>query len=79
MSAIGLRADIGIKVCHVRRVRFDNFVKYDCKIKEGAVGPGVVPRPSDFNYLQCQTTLTAITGAKGIFPRCKTAIVTKPN
>jgi hypothetical protein len=26
-------------------VRFDNFVKYDCKIKEGAVGPGVAVEP----------------------------------
>ena len=60
-------------------VRFDNLVKYDCKIKEGAVGPGVVPRASEFNNLQCQTSLTALTGAKGIFLRCQTEIVTKPD
>jgi hypothetical protein len=36
------------------------------------VGPGVVPQARDSNYLQCQTTLTAITGAKGVFPRCQT-------
>jgi hypothetical protein len=41
MSAIGVRAYIGIKVCHVRRVRFDNFVKYDCKIKGSAVADAV--------------------------------------
>jgi hypothetical protein len=28
------------------------------------VGPGEVPLHSEFNNLQCQTTLTAITGAK---------------
>jgi hypothetical protein len=37
---------------------------------------GVVPRPNDFNNLQCQTTLTALTGAKGIFLECQTGIVT---
>ena len=42
------------------------------------VGPGEVPRRSDFNHLQCQTSLTALTGAKGIFPRCQTGIVTMP-
>jgi hypothetical protein len=36
------------------------------------VGPGEVPPHSDSNYLQCQTTLTASMGAKGIFARCKT-------
>src|SRR5450830_847240 len=36
------------------------------------VGPGVVPQHSDFNNLQCQTSLTALTGAKGIFLRCQT-------
>ena len=35
--------------------------------------PRVVPQQSDFNYLQCQTSLTALTGAKGIFLRCQTA------
>ena len=34
--------------------------------------PGVVPRHSDFKNLDCQTTLSATTGAKGILPRCKT-------
>jgi hypothetical protein len=38
------------------------------------VGPGVVPRPCDFNYLQCQTTLTAIMGAKAKLRRCKIGI-----
>jgi hypothetical protein len=38
----------------------------------GLVGPGVVPQHSDFNNLQCQTSLTALTGAKGAFPRCQT-------
>jgi hypothetical protein len=40
------------------------------------VGPGVVPQHSDFNNLNCQTALSAITGAKGILPRCKTRTVT---
>jgi hypothetical protein len=31
-----------------------------------------VPQPIHFNNLQCQTTLTAITGAKGIFLICQT-------
>jgi hypothetical protein len=38
-------------------------------------GPGVVPQPIDFNNLQCQTSLTALTGAKDILPRCKTGAV----
>jgi hypothetical protein len=59
-------------------VRFDNFVKYYCKIKEGAVVPRVVPQHSNFNNLDCQTTLMAITGAKGILPRCQTRTVTTP-
>jgi len=37
--------------------------------------PRVVPRHSDFNNLDCQTALSAIKGAKGILPRCKTGIV----
>jgi hypothetical protein len=69
MSVVIARADIG--------VRFDNFVKYDCKIKEGAVGPGVLPQHRDFNNLDCQTTLSALTDAKDIFLRCKTGIVKK--
>src|SRR5450759_5472840 len=40
------------------------------------VGPGEVPRRSDFNHLQCQTSLTALTGAKGVFLCCQTEIVT---
>jgi hypothetical protein len=36
------------------------------------VGPGVVPRHSNFKNLICQTGLSAITGAKGILLRCKT-------
>jgi Protein of unknown function (DUF2924) len=35
------------------------------------VGPGVVPRHGDFNNLDCQTGLTGITGAKGIFRCCQ--------
>src|SRR5664280_1976136 len=41
--------------------------------------PRVVPQPIDFNNLQCQTSLTALTGAKGIFLCCQTGTVTKPN
>jgi hypothetical protein len=37
-----------------------------------------VPQPIDFNNLQCQTSLTALTGIKGILAHCKTEIVTKP-
>ena len=33
--------------------------------------PGVVPRHSDFKNLNCQTALSAHTGAKGFFLRCK--------
>jgi hypothetical protein len=36
------------------------------------VGSGVVPRHRDFKNLDCQTALSAITGAKGILLRCKT-------
>jgi hypothetical protein len=36
------------------------------------VGPGVVPLLSDFNNLQCQTSLTALMGAKDIFLDCQT-------
>jgi len=35
------------------------------------VGTGVVPRHGDFNNLDCQTGLTGITGAKGIFRCCQ--------
>jgi hypothetical protein len=35
------------------------------------VGPGVVPRHGDFNNLDCQTGLTGVTGAKGIFRCCQ--------
>jgi len=45
--------------------------------RECVVGPGVVPQPCDFNGLQCQTSLTALTGAKDIFLCCQT--VTTPN
>ena len=41
-------------------------------------GPGVVPRPCDFNYLRCQTTLTAIAGAQGIFLHCQTGKFSTP-
>ena len=37
--------------------------------------PRVVPQPCNFNSLQCQTSLTALMGAKGIFLRCKTMLV----
>jgi len=36
------------------------------------VGPGEVPPHNDFNDLECQTSLTALPGAKGIFQRCQT-------
>ena len=36
------------------------------------VGPGVVSRVRQFNNLRCQTSLTVITGAKGIFLDCQT-------
>jgi hypothetical protein len=36
------------------------------------VGPGVVPRHSDFKNLDCQTALSGITGVKGFLLRCKT-------
>jgi hypothetical protein len=39
-------------------------------------GPRVVPQPRDFNNLQCQTSLTALTGAKGIFLHCQTIVTT---
>jgi hypothetical protein len=35
------------------------------------VGPGVVPRRSNFNSLDCQMALSAITGAKGILRCCQ--------
>jgi hypothetical protein len=38
-----------------------------------------VPQPIDFNNLQCQTSLTALTGAKGILPRCQTITTRKLN
>ena len=38
MSALPLKADIA--------VRFDNLVKFNCKIKEGAVGPGGLEPPT---------------------------------
>jgi hypothetical protein len=43
------------------------------------VGPGVVPQHSDFNNLDCQTALSALTGAKGILLRCKTGTVITPS
>jgi hypothetical protein len=36
------------------------------------VGPGVVPRHSNFKNLICQTGLSAITGAKDFLLCCKT-------
>jgi hypothetical protein len=36
------------------------------------VGPGVVPRISNFNELHCQTILTALIIAKGNLLNCKT-------
>ena|SRR3974390_94660 len=41
-------------------------------MRDCVVGPGVLPRPCNFNDLQCQTSLRAVTGAKGIFLRCQT-------
>ena len=49
--------------------------KFTCKLLKTLVGPGEVPQPCDFNSLQCQTSLTALIGAKGILPRCKTMLV----
>ena len=49
-----------------------------CPLWKCVVGPGVVPLRGDFNNLQCQTSLTALTGANGIFLCCQTEIVTKP-
>jgi hypothetical protein len=40
-------------------------------VKDCVVGPGVVPRHGDFNNLDCQTGLTGVTGAKGIFRCCQ--------
>jgi hypothetical protein len=40
--------------------------------------PRVVPRPNDFNNLQCQTSLTALPSAKDIFLDCQTGAVTTP-
>jgi len=40
------------------------------------VGSGVVPRHSKINDLNCQTALTAPTGAKDISLQCKTEIAT---
>jgi hypothetical protein len=34
--------------------------------------PTEVPRSSVFNNLHCQTSLTALLGAKGIFLACQT-------
>jgi hypothetical protein len=39
--------------------------------RDCVVGPGVVPRHGDFNNLDCQTGLTGVTGAKGIFRCCQ--------
>jgi hypothetical protein len=36
------------------------------------VGPGELPRSSNFNNLHCQTFLTTLMGAKGIFLDCQT-------
>ena len=41
------------------------------------MGPGVVPQLCNFKYLQCQTTLTATMGAKGILLQCKTETGTR--
>jgi hypothetical protein len=38
--------------------------------------PGVVPRQSKINNLNCQTDLTAAMGAKGIFLHCQTGKIT---
>jgi hypothetical protein len=54
------------------------LVKKAWKFKIRLVDPRVAPQPSDFNSLQGQTSLTALTGAKGVFLRCQTRIVTKP-
>lgn len=54
------------------RVRTAPAVSYSLHAPRKMMGPGVVPRRSDFNYLQCQTTLTATAGAKRIFPHCQT-------
>ena len=67
MSASALTTDM--------QSQFDTLAKYDCKIKEGSVGPGVVPSISKFNDLQCQTFLTALTGAKDNLLNCKTEMI----
>src|SRR5262245_51181961 len=43
--------------------------------RDRMVGPGVVPRHSDFNSLGCQTALTANTGAKGILRCCQISAI----
>ncbi len=47
--------------------------KITYKLLKMLVGPGVVPPASKLDNLQCQTTLTALMGAKGIFLNCNTA------
>jgi hypothetical protein len=46
------------------------------KLLKLLVGPGVVPRQSKINNLNCQTDLTAAMGAKGIFLHCQTGKIT---
>jgi hypothetical protein len=57
--------------------RAKNF--YQLKKHRKLAVPRVVPQPSDFNNLQCQTALSALTGAKGIFLRCQTGKFTTQN
>ena len=64
MSASALTADIA--------VRFDNLIKYDCKIKALKVVPRVVPLISKISGVYCQTFITAHKSAKDNFLNCKT-------
>src|SRR5664280_878797 len=67
----GLERRVAPEAYFANKVRFARATNRKFLFDFMAV-PRVVPQPSDFNNLQCQTSLTALPGAKGIFLRCKT-------
>jgi hypothetical protein len=58
--------------------RLIQAVRWTGRALSPVLGPGVVPRRSDYNSLGRQTALSTITGAKGLFRDCKTGRMADP-
>src|ERR1039457_3846383 len=73
-----LKPRVAPEAYFANKIRFARATNQKLSFEIMAV-PRVVPQHSDFNNLQCQTSLTALTGAIGIFLCCQTGKFTTAN